>query len=127
MSDPVFGQGDHGFVRRLFPLVGGVALIVIGVLSLRQGKAIVSGVTILIGLLSIVTALYYWRHPLPTVGRQPASSMFLKMSFGWLGLGVATLGFGIAVGGFALAVSLIGFALSMYLWIGMLVAAVRNR
>lgn len=125
MSEPYRSEGGHGLVRRLFPVVGGAVLIAIGVLGVVQGRILVSSLTIVIGSLSILSALYYWRRPVLPL--PPANSMFLKMSFGWLGLGVATLVFGIAVGGFVLAVSLIGFALSMYLWIGMLVAAVRKR
>jgi hypothetical protein len=48
------------------------------------------------------------------------------MSFGWFGAGVAMLLVGLAAGGASLVLSLIGFALSMYLSIGMFVAAIRG-
>lgn len=118
--------GRSGLYRRLVALVGGLGVIVLGVLGIYRGDQLFGGITTAIGSVEFVTAvLYHRRAPSPT-HNPPVSKTFFWMSLGWLGIGVITLLVGIAAGGGLLIVCMVGFTASMYLFVGMMIAAVRG-
>lgn len=111
-------------MRRVVGAVAGSLLFLLGLLGLVRGRILPSGVTMLMGCLGVASAFHH-RRPFAPADAPPERRVLLAMSLTWLGVGAATLVVGIASGGVLLPICILGFALSMYLCIGLIVAALR--
>jgi hypothetical protein len=113
------------FLRRVVPAAAGSVLIVIGLIGMLRGRMIVSAATILFGCFTFI-GLYYRRKPSRPFDAEPESRMLLTMALTGLGVGALTLLVGIATGGVLLAICIVGFLLSIYLCVGLAIAAARR-
>ncbi len=104
-----------------------MVLLVIGLTGMLRGSVLASGLTVLLGCAGIVGVVFHSRKPGQPSDLAPASRMLLTMALTWLGVGVLTLVVGIAAGGLLLAICILGFLLSMYLCVGLSIAATRQR
>ncbi len=123
MTPPVVRRG----LGRLAPAVGGAVVLMIGLIGLLRGRILISVVTMLIGCSGIVRVVYHDRVSSTSADLATGSRMLLTMALTWLGVGVVTLIVGIAAGGVLLAICILGFVLSMYLCVGLSIAAKRMR
>ncbi len=112
---------------RLAPAVGGAVVFMIGLIGLLGGRILISVLTMLIGCSGIVGVVYHDRVSQKSADLAPGRRMLLTMALTWLGVGVVTLIVGIAAGGVLLAICILGFVLSMYLCVGLSIAAIRVR
>lgn len=102
------------------------ALLLIGIGAGICGDPYVASPTIVLSVLGFAGVWYSNRRPALTLSAPPETRTLLFMSLVWLGVGLGTLIVGVIGGGLILAVACVGFALSMYLFVGLLVAAIRR-